>query len=135
MDMDKHVDYRAMGVRVLLRRRELKITQEQLAERVGVSCSFIGHIERAEKKPSVETVVALCDSLDITADYLLRGQKVRCEPAAMLSIHGYKGAPVSLQRMKNRLFRRQDGAKQAVLPAKRAVYSLPATCAARAALL
>ena len=135
MDMDKHVDYRAMGVRVLLRRRELKITQEQLAERVGVSCSFIGHIERAEKKPSVETVVALCDSLDITADYLLRGQKVRCDQQQCYLYTDIKALLFSLRRMKNRLFRRQNGAKQAVLPAKRAVYSLPATCAARAALL
>ena len=73
------MDYRAMGARVRQRRQELKLTQEQLAERAEVSPAFIGHIERGEKKASVETVVALCGSLDISADFLIRGKRNRCD--------------------------------------------------------
>lgn len=77
--MQGGLNYREMGERVRQRRRELKMTQEQLAEQVGVSVSFIGHIERAEKKPSAETIVSLCESLGVTADYLMRGQRHRCD--------------------------------------------------------
>ena len=44
-------DYGAMGARIRACRRELKLTQEKLAERVGISNSFVGHIERGEKRP------------------------------------------------------------------------------------
>ena len=68
-----------MGAIIARRRKELGLTQEQLAERVDVSTSSIGQIERGEKKPSAETVAALGDSLGVTADYLLRGRRNRCD--------------------------------------------------------
>ena len=61
-----------MGARVRQQRRLNGLTQEQLAERTGVSNSFIGHIERGEKKASVETVVALCNAMDISPSVLLQ---------------------------------------------------------------
>ena len=42
---------------------ERKWTQEQLAEKTGVSTSFVGHIERGEKQASVDTVVTLSKCL------------------------------------------------------------------------
>ena len=80
--MAYHVDYRAMGERVRQCRRAKGVTQERLAERVDISCSFVGHIERGEKKASAETVAALCAALDVSADYLLLGLKHRCEGQA-----------------------------------------------------
>ena len=66
------MDYVKMGARVRQQRRLNGLTQEQLAERTGVSNSFIGHIERGEKKASVETVVALCNAMDISPSVLLQ---------------------------------------------------------------
>lgn len=95
--MGNNLDYRAMGERVRQYRRTRGMKQEELAERVGVSCSFIGHIERGEKKASAETIVSLCAVLDISTDYLLLGKgndcdRQRCplyeEFAAMLARHG-----------------------------------------------
>ena len=77
--MSRSLDYHAMGERMQRRRRELGLTQEQLAEAADITPSFVGHLERAEKKPSVETVARVCDALSITADYLLRGQLNRCD--------------------------------------------------------
>lgn len=65
------MDYAAIGERVRIRRKELKITQEKLAEMVDVSTSFIGHIERGTRKLSVETLFKVCKALDISADFLL----------------------------------------------------------------
>ena len=45
------VDYRAMGDRLRERRRAMKLTQEELAERIDISASFVGQLERAEKPP------------------------------------------------------------------------------------
>ena len=66
------MDYAKLGTRVRQQRLLNGWTQDQLAERTGVSCSFIGHIERGEKKASVETVVALCNAMDISPSVLLQ---------------------------------------------------------------
>ena len=78
MSYQQSIDYVAIGIRLNQRRRALRMTQGELGERVGVSTSFIGHIERAEKIPSLETVVRLCVALDITLDEFILGQKPRC---------------------------------------------------------
>ena len=66
------VDYEKMGARVRQQREQNDLTQGQLARKVGVTGSFIGHIERGEKKASVETVVALCNALEISPSVLLQ---------------------------------------------------------------
>ena len=66
------MDYNQLGKRVRQQRILNKLTQEQLAEKAGISCAFVGHIERGEKKASIETVVALCNALEITPSVLLR---------------------------------------------------------------
>ena len=49
------------------------MTQEQLAEMTGISASFLGHIERGSRVASIDTLVALCNALNVRADYLLAG--------------------------------------------------------------
>ena len=66
------MDYKKLGVRVRQQRVLNRLTQEQLAEKTGVSSSFIGHIERGEKKASMETVVALCNAMEISPSVLLQ---------------------------------------------------------------
>ena len=61
-----------MGVRVRQQRVLSELTQGQLAKMVGVSTSFIGHIERGEKKASIETIVAICNALEISPTVLLQ---------------------------------------------------------------
>ena len=66
------MDYRALGKRVKQQRMMAEITQEELAEKAGVSCSFIGHIERGEKKASIETLVCLCNAMKVSPTVLLQ---------------------------------------------------------------
>lgn len=65
------MDYVQLGKRVRFIRRCQDITQEQLAEKMGVSTSFVGHIERGTRVLSVETLYKLCTALGISADYLM----------------------------------------------------------------
>lgn len=65
------MDFEAIGKRIRKARRALDLTQEQLAEAVGVSTSFIGHIERGTRVPSIQTLFAICRALDCSLDYVV----------------------------------------------------------------
>ncbi len=80
------MDYRQLGVRVRQQRELNGLTQSQLAKQVGVSSSFIGHIERGEKKASVETVVALCNAMEISPSVLLQDSLSDAVMRSQLSI-------------------------------------------------
>lgn len=66
-----NIEYVKMGQKIRLCRIKLGLTQTQLADQVGISASFMGHIERGSRVASLETLAALCRELDISADYLL----------------------------------------------------------------
>lgn len=66
------MDYRALGKRVRSQRKLMGLTQEDLSEKVGISCSFMGHIERGTRKLSVDTLVKLSEALNLSCDALLQ---------------------------------------------------------------
>lgn len=66
------MNYEALGKRIRDQRRISHITQEQLAEKAGISLSFIGHIERGSRKASLDTLVAIANALKISTDILLQ---------------------------------------------------------------
>ena len=68
------MDYVDMGKRVRKQRQLIGLTQQELAERIGVSTSFVGHVERGTRKASLETLVALSNALGVGVDYLLAGR-------------------------------------------------------------
>ncbi len=59
------------GMRVRHRRRELGISQEELAHRAGLHRSYIGDIERGGRNVSLTNIVRLATALDTTAAVLL----------------------------------------------------------------
>lgn len=65
------IDYKDFGARVRSLRRQKGWTQEELAERISISASFMGHIERGTRIASMETLVALCNELKVTPQELL----------------------------------------------------------------
>lgn len=91
------VDYIALGQRIRSRRRALHLTQEALAERVGISASFLGHIERGSRVLSVETLVSLCTTLSATPNELLGMEHTAL--AAQLPQHVTVCVPSFLQGM------------------------------------
>ena len=67
------IDYQAMGRRIRVLRKQNHMTQADLAQQVGISTSFMGHIERGTRIASLETLVGLSGSLDVSLDTLVRG--------------------------------------------------------------
>ena len=68
----QQVDYSLLGTRIRLKRKEMGITQAEMAERCGVSVPFIGHIERGSRAPSMESFLGICRVLHVTPDFLLQ---------------------------------------------------------------
>jgi transcriptional regulator with XRE-family HTH domain len=66
------MDYKGLGLRIRKRRKAMRLTQEELAKRLGLSLSFLGHIERGTRKASVETLVAIANELNLSVDYMLQ---------------------------------------------------------------
>lgn len=69
--MSKSINYSEIGARIRRQRERIGLTQEQLGEACGLSCSFIGHIERGSRKLSVESLYKLASAIDTSVDYLL----------------------------------------------------------------
>ena len=65
----------SMGQRIAQRRKELHLTQEQLAEKMGVSLQTVSCIELGKKAIRPENLVNLCFHLDVTTDFILCGKR------------------------------------------------------------
>ena len=61
-------------------RKERGLTQEQLAEKIDMSASFLGHIERGSRVASLETLVKICNVLDTNPGFLLAAS-LTCDTA------------------------------------------------------
>lgn len=72
-------------------RKAKGITQEQLADAVGVSRQAVSKWEAEQSVPDLERVVAMAEFFDVTTDYLLRG--IEPTPAAQAR------APVTARTM------------------------------------
>ena len=65
------MDYRALGKRIREERLRLNLTQEKLAEEVGVSTAYIGQIERGERSLTLDKLIKVVNRLGVTVDFLL----------------------------------------------------------------
>ena len=65
------MDFVAMGQKIRKRRLELNYTQEHLAELTGLTPNYIGAIERATSKCSLETLTVIAKVLNLDTDFLL----------------------------------------------------------------
>lgn len=68
------MDYYDIGQRIRAFRRERKLSQEQLAEKVWISTTHMSHIENGSTKLSLPVLVDLAAALDVSANELLSGQ-------------------------------------------------------------
>lgn len=65
--------YVDLGLRIRALRRAHHFTQAYFAKQIFVSTSFLGHIERGTRKPSIQTITIIADALNTTLDYLVLG--------------------------------------------------------------
>ena len=65
------IDKKTLGKRVQRQRKQLDLTQAELAERVVLDTTYLSQVERGVKLPSLETLLNLAVALQVTPDVLL----------------------------------------------------------------
>ena len=64
--------YINLGKNIKKRRKELKLSQQELADKLELSLNFVGKIEVAFSKPSLDTVIKIAKVLDISVSDLCK---------------------------------------------------------------
>jgi transcriptional regulator with XRE-family HTH domain len=54
-----------IGMRIQSLRRSHKMSQEGLAEKMGISPKYLSSIERGKENPTLDTFIKLAESLDV----------------------------------------------------------------------
>ena len=60
----------SFDIRLSELRKTKKLSQEELAKKIGVYTNVMGRYERGEAKPSIEVAAKLAQALEVSLDYL-----------------------------------------------------------------
>ncbi|MEE0965141.1 MAG: helix-turn-helix transcriptional regulator [Ruminococcus bromii] len=77
-----YYDQRESGKRIAALRKEKGLTQEQLAEKLNISTSTLGKIERGIQGFSIDLLIEIGIFFGISTDYILIGCEIRNYEAA-----------------------------------------------------
>lgn len=72
-----------MGNRIRELRTEKNISQQKLADEIGVTRQSISLFEKGERDPKLETLIKLADYFDVSVGYL-QGIEAKTEPTSEL---------------------------------------------------
>lgn len=64
--------YKNLGRNIKSRRKMLGLTQQQLADKMNISLNFMGKIEVAFSKPSLDTLIDFAQVLETSVSELTR---------------------------------------------------------------
>lgn len=67
------LDLSAIGMRIQKQRNFLKLTQQEIYDKLDVSHNHYSRIENGHAAPSLELLVNICEMLDISIDYVITG--------------------------------------------------------------
>ena len=95
----------AIGSYIAKKRREKNLTQEQLAETLGVSNKTISKWENGKCMPDYSIIQRLCDAIHVTLPELMDG-----EDAAENSVHVYDNEQILDLLRRTQELERQKGA-------------------------
>ncbi len=70
--MDK--DKAEIGKRIRIVRNANNLTQQDMAEVMDISVKHCSEVERGESTYSIQNFIKLCDTFDISLDYIIRGK-------------------------------------------------------------
>ena len=64
-------DREKFGLRLLILRKQRKLSQGSIAELLGVSSAQVSDMENGKKTTTVEKMALICEHYRVSADYLL----------------------------------------------------------------
>lgn len=65
------LDYKAIGKRIKIARIKKNLTQETVADRIGITPQHVSNIETGNTSVSLTTLVAIANTLTVSVDTLL----------------------------------------------------------------
>ena len=68
------MDFKKIGDRIRYFRNKRSLTQQSLAEKIGLARESVARIESGKEKTSLETLIKIANTLKISADDLLAEQ-------------------------------------------------------------
>ena len=80
------MNYVKIGEKIRKYRKENGISQEELAEKVGISVTHMSHIETANTKLSLPVFVSVTRALGLKSDDLLSDNRVGCDAGTVEEI-------------------------------------------------
>lgn len=64
--------YKKLGINIKKYRDRANLTQQMLADKIDKSLNFVGKIEVAFSKPSLDTVIDIADALGVSVSELTK---------------------------------------------------------------
>ena len=71
-----------IGTKIQKLRKQRGLSQEQLAESLGVSRQAVSKWEAEQSVPDIDKIVLICDYFGVTTDYILRNEDLSCSQIA-----------------------------------------------------
>lgn len=71
------IDYQTIGRRLQEKRKAQGLTQEVLAEQVGITVVYLSKVENGRVRPTLELLDCLCDKLNLNLATLLAGVQIQ----------------------------------------------------------
>lgn len=68
------LNLKEIGLRIRLEREKYNLSREQLATLLNLSSFYIGQIERGDRNMSIDTLVKISSTLNLSIDYILKGK-------------------------------------------------------------
>lgn len=68
--------YKTIGNHLRAARKQLNLTQEQVADRADVSVTHYSEVERGRAKPSIDSLLSICDALHLPVPEVFMGVDV-----------------------------------------------------------
>lgn len=68
------LDFKRIGLKIRERRKYMGITQELIAEQLGVNPSHISNIECGRANPSLTALIKIANILHCSVDYFIGGE-------------------------------------------------------------
>ena len=76
-----------LGSRISELRKNRHLTQDQLAEKVGINPKYVSSIERGKENPTLDTFINIADSLDVNIGELFQGLVIENPDQRLKNIH------------------------------------------------
>jgi len=64
-----------LGKRIRERRQSMKVTQQELAQALGLTSQHVSAIEQDKRSPSVASLATIAEELGVSIDYLVTGKE------------------------------------------------------------